>query len=67
MELSKVYRHCHRAWEYMKLTEVGNIVPVLAVRPIPKEVSVNPQEVNVRDKDLDLASGSVVIDDVRIL
>lgn len=51
----------------MKLTEVGNIVPVLAVRPIPKEVSVNPQEVNVRDKDLDLASGSVVIDDVRIL
>lgn len=40
MKLNKVSRDCCRACESIKLTEVGNIIPILALIPIPKEVSV---------------------------
>lgn len=40
MELNEVFRDCCRAGEYVKLTKVGSIVPILARRPIPEEASL---------------------------
>ena len=39
MEL-KVCRDCGRAREYIKLTKVDNIVPVLTLNLIPEEVPI---------------------------
>lgn len=40
MELSKVCRDGCRAGEYIRLSKVSNIVPLLALRPIPEDMSV---------------------------
>ena len=64
--LKKVTEACSTG-EYIELSKVGNVVPILALRSILEEVSDMGQLFGSEIKILDLASGPVGIDGVRLL